>query len=134
MPESKLRHKTMKLYRAWGYHIEPVDCYNAHAKRQRDFLGIADFVALYPEKGEIIAVQHTEGQGQRAHRLKKIRRSRRAKLWLRCGGKLHLIWWREIRGSWEYDLTEIGPNGKAEQLDRVQRIRDVYADAHPRSG
>jgi len=82
----------------WAYRADYYDHLN---KRQHDFFGIFDYVALPKKGGQTVGVQLTSREAMAARR-KKILESPVYPYLGICGWKVLLIgWWKNDSGHWE---------------------------------
>lgn len=87
-----------------------VEKWNAHARIRQDFLGFADLIAVADDRG-ILAVQATSGSNVAA-RVTKVKAEPRASDWLRSGGRIWVMGWRQIGKpkKWAPRIIEILPD------------------------
>jgi hypothetical protein len=106
MPASPTK-LTQQLLEAAGWTVRRVDHRHPFANKWVDFLGVADLLAMAPDKG-LMLVQLTAdsdrrtGSGNLSKRRAKILASDDARMWLESGGRLCLIGWvRSPKGAAE---------------------------------
>ena len=80
-----------------GYTVERVEHFNFYSKRRVDLLGVGDLLAL--NGSDLLLVQVTS-RGNISHRRKKMRESRKLKLWLSAGGKMVIHGWDKPEHRW----------------------------------
>lgn len=97
MPASPTK-LTIALLEAAGWTVRRVDWFNMATKRTHDFLGVADLLAMAPDKG-LMLVQLTQGSSRVKHsnyytRKRKVLASEDARDWVAAGGRFMVITWR----------------------------------------
>jgi len=96
-----LNIKTRDWLRKKGYWAYRADYYDHLQKRQHDFFGIFDFVALPKLGGQTVGVQLTT-EAHMSDRRKKILDSKVYPYLAICGWKVLLVgWFKNSSGHWE---------------------------------
>lgn len=96
-----------------------VEKWNSHARIRQDFLGFADIIAAADDRG-ILAVQATSGSNM-ASRVTKVRAEPRASDWLRSGGRIWVMGWRQIGKpkKWTPRIIEILHDGEEVEVTEL---------------
>lgn len=102
---------TEAYLKAKGYTVGKTEHWNSFAHRRVDLFGFIDQIAV--GNGQIVGVQATTLTEKQRH-LDKIYAESRAREWLKNGGKILLICWRQLlvkrggkRKKWAPDETWI---------------------------
>lgn len=86
-----------KAMEADGWTVSVVEQTIPHCFIKRDCFGFFDLLAIAPSRG-ILAVQATGG-GNLSARVKKIRQTPAAAIWLASGGRIQVHDWRKRAGQ-----------------------------------
>lgn len=93
MGKSSPTSKSKALLQRDGWEVAIVERWNAFAKIRQDLFGFADLLCLHPKHG-IMAVQ-TTSRSHTSARIDKIRKERRAHIFLAAGGKIIVHGWKK---------------------------------------
>jgi hypothetical protein len=87
----------MKRYKDLGYSVHNTEYWTGRGGKKRDFLGFGDLMALKPPEAPVAIQATTKQHGP--ERMRKILSLSTARLWLGCGGRIHLVTVEEIRSE-----------------------------------
>lgn len=93
MPSSPTQ-RTLAWLRNDGWTAEVVERFNWHTKRRHDLFTFVDILAMREGSG-FLAVQATSGSNTAA-RATKIRECEHAETWLKVGGRIMVVGWRQL--------------------------------------
>lgn len=83
-----------------GYVIDKAESYNAYSRRKKDLFGFIDYVAIHPEKKELLAIQ-TTSKSNLSTRVKKAEGLDAYWHWLATGNKVVFHGWYKENNRWK---------------------------------
>lgn len=89
-----------------GYVVDKAESYNAFSKRKKDLFKFIDFVAIHPEKKELLAIQ-TTSKSNLSTRIKKAEGLEAYWHWLATGNDVTFHGWYKEKGKNRWVLKEI---------------------------
>ena len=110
--------RTLKRFRAAGYHCEVVERWCQFSRRRKDLFGFIDILCL--KQGRIVGVQATSGSNTSA-RVKKINEEPNAQKFLDAGGIVLVVGWRPLVARKKDGTKSRRPRWAC----KVQRIRST---------
>jgi len=110
--------RTLKRFRAAGYHCEVVERWCQFSKRRKDLFGFIDILCI--KQGRIVGVQATSG-GNVPARIKKIQSEPNAQKFVDAGGVILVVGWRPLVARKKDGTKARRPRWAC----RVKRIRSI---------
>lgn len=93
-----------------GYKVDKAESYNHHTKRKKDLFKFIDFVAIHPQKKELLAIQ-TTSKSNLSTRIKKAENleSKAFWHWLATGNPVEFHGWYMENRKWEVKVVRVEP-------------------------
>ena len=111
--------RTLQWLRDDGWIPAVVERWCSFSRRRIDLFGFIDIVAIKPGTDGVLGIQATSGPNM-SSRVRKIRRSGIADLWMECDNGLWVVGWRKV--AW---VTKSGEKAKRPKWEpRVVDIRE----------
>jgi hypothetical protein len=98
--------RTLALLRSCHFTADVVERYLHHARRKRDFLGIADVLAVRRGEPGTLAIQATTLAHVR-DRLERVRHRPELAAWLAAGNRLEVWGWYKRAGHWSVKRVQV---------------------------
>ena len=96
--------RSMEKWRKAGWFVEHTEHWDHFAKRRKDLLGFADWIAL--TDGVAVLGQSTSRDNISA-RIKKINSLDSAARWRTSGGRIVVEGWDKFQGKWRVKSIEV---------------------------
>jgi hypothetical protein len=113
---------TLALLRRCRYVADVVERYLHHARRKRDFLGIADVLAVRRGEPGTLAVQATSLAHVR-DRLERVRHRHELAAWLAAGNRLEIWGWYRHGRAWQVKRVAVRGEDLADVVLSAPRRR-----------